>query len=56
MPFKTELDSALERELIVVLFKTRVRLGISGRCIATKQLGQLPLPPGEGWGEGSFIQ
>ncbi len=32
-----------ERELIYVLFKTRVRLGIASRCSTPIQLGQLSL-------------
>ncbi len=31
-----------------MLFKIAVRLGVSGRCSSNGQLGQFPLPPGEG--------
>ena len=40
--------SLWERELICGLFETCVRLGISGRRYSHIQLGQFPLPLGEG--------
>jgi len=43
-----------ERGPIDELFKSRVRLGIPDRRTFPKQLGQSPLPPGEGQGEGAF--